>query len=76
MPVPQRTHPKDVGLDLTAMAVESHSERLFFIDTGVSVEPPEGFTWRWLLVPVCPRRISFWPIQLVSLILTTEVEFG
>ena len=43
MPVPQRAHPKDVGLDLTAMAVESHSERLFFIDTGVSVEPPEGF---------------------------------
>ena len=29
MPVPQRAHPKDVGLDLTAMAVESHNERLF-----------------------------------------------
>ena len=43
MPVPQRVHPKDVGLDLTAMAVESQNERLFFIDTGVSVEPPEGF---------------------------------
>ena len=43
MPVPQRAHPKDVGLDLTAMAVESHNERLFFIDTGVSVEPPEGY---------------------------------
>ena len=36
----------------------------------------KDITWRWLLVPVCPRRISFWPIQLVSLILTTEVEFG
>ena len=43
MPVPQRAHPKDVGLDLTAMAVEPQNERLFFIDTGVSVEPPAGY---------------------------------
>ena len=43
MPVPQRAHPKDVGLDLTAMAVEPHNERLIFIDTGISVEPPAGY---------------------------------
>ena len=43
MPVPQRAHPKDVGFDLTAMALEPHNERLFFIDTGISVEPPEGY---------------------------------
>jgi dUTP pyrophosphatase len=43
MPVPQRAHPKDIGLDLTVMAVEPYHERLFFIDTGVSVEPQEGY---------------------------------
>ena len=43
MPVPQRANPKDVGLDLTAMAIEPHNERLVFIDTGISVEPPEGY---------------------------------
>ena len=43
MLVPQRAHPKDVGLDLTEMAIEPHNERLFFIDTGVSVKPPEGY---------------------------------
>ena len=43
MSVPQRSHPKDVGLDLTAMALEPHNERLFFVDTGISVEPPEGY---------------------------------
>lgn len=43
MPTPQRAHPSDVGLDLTAMAVEPFSESLFFIDSGISVEPPAGY---------------------------------
>jgi dUTP pyrophosphatase len=42
MPLPSRGHPRDAGLDLTAMAVEAVRPGLFSIDTGVSVQPPEG----------------------------------
>ena len=42
MPLPSRGHPRDAGLDLTAMAVQAVRPGLFSVDTGVSVEPPEG----------------------------------
>ena len=42
MPLPSRGHPRDAGLDLTAMAVQAVRPGLYSIDTGVSVQPPEG----------------------------------
>lgn len=43
MAPPKKAHGTDAGLDLTCMAVEQKGERLFFLDTGVSLEPPEGY---------------------------------
>lgn len=43
MPLPSRGHADDAGLDLTAMAVAAVRPGLFSIDTGVSVQPPEGY---------------------------------
>lgn len=43
MPTPQKAHSTDSGVDLTCMAVEQKRERLFMLDLGVSVEPPEGY---------------------------------
>jgi dUTP pyrophosphatase len=50
MTAPTRAHASDVGLDLTALRVEAKTERRFVFDTGVSVQPPEGF-----YVEVVPR---------------------
>ena len=43
MPVPERGHTSDAGLDLTAMAVEQKRPGLFFFDTGISVQMSSGF---------------------------------
>jgi dUTP pyrophosphatase len=43
MPLPERGHPRDAGLDLTAMAVEVVRAGVYSVDTGISVQPPEGF---------------------------------
>jgi len=43
MPLPGRAHAADAGLDLTAMAVERIRHGLYSFDTGISVQPPEGF---------------------------------
>jgi len=43
MALPQRAHPNDAGLDLTAMAVEAVRPGVYRVDTGVSVQPPDGY---------------------------------
>lgn len=43
MPLPDRAHASDAGLDLTAMAVEPLRPRVFAFDTGVSVQPEAGY---------------------------------
>jgi dUTP pyrophosphatase len=43
MPLPQRAHPRDAGLDLTAMAVEAVRRGVYRVDTGISVQPPDGY---------------------------------
>jgi len=43
MPLPSRGHPRDAGLDLTAMKVELVRPGVFSVDTGVSVQPPDGY---------------------------------
>ncbi|MCP4754207.1 MAG: dUTP pyrophosphatase [Proteobacteria bacterium] len=43
MSLPKRAHATDAGLDLTLMKVVEKRENLFFFDTGVSVEVPEGY---------------------------------
>ncbi len=43
MAVPKKAHNTDAGVDLTCMAVEQKGERVFFLDTGVSLEPPAGY---------------------------------
>ena len=41
--MPHKAHASDAGLDLTLMAVAQKREGIFFFDTGVSIEPPEGY---------------------------------
>lgn len=43
MPVPQKAHVSDSGLDLTLIKVIEKRDGIFFFDTGVSVEPPQGY---------------------------------
>lgn len=43
MPLPKKAHFTDSGLDLTLMDVIEKRENLFFFDTGISIEPPEGY---------------------------------
>ena len=43
MPVPQKAHASDSGLDLTLIKVIEKRDGIFFFDTGVSVEPPQGY---------------------------------
>ena len=43
MPVPARAHPTDTGIDLTLMKAEKKRDNIFFFDTGVSIESPEGY---------------------------------
>lgn len=43
MQLPERAHHTDSGLDLTLMKVIEKRPRLFFFDTGVSVEAPDGY---------------------------------
>lgn len=43
MTLPKRAHETDSGLDLTLMRVIEKRNNVFFFDTGVSVEPPEGY---------------------------------
>ncbi len=43
MPLPERAHPGDAGLDLTAMAVEMLRPGVFSFDSGVSVELEAGY---------------------------------
>lgn len=43
MPLPARAHASDAGLDLTAMAVEAARPGVWRVDTGISVQPPEGY---------------------------------
>ncbi len=43
MPAPVKAHPDDSGLDLTLIKVIEKRDNIFFFDTGVSVEPPEGY---------------------------------
>jgi len=43
MPLPSRANSEDAGWDLTAMSVEALRPRVFRFDTGISVQPPEGY---------------------------------
>lgn len=43
MQLPERAHETDSGLDLTLMKVIEKRENIFFFDTGVSVEAPDGY---------------------------------
>lgn len=43
MPLPAKAHSSDSGLDLTLIKVIEKRDNIFFFDTGVSVEPPDGY---------------------------------
>lgn len=43
MQLPERAHDSDSGLDLTLMKVIEKRENIYFFDTGVSIEAPDGF---------------------------------
>ncbi len=43
MSLPRRAHESDSGLDLTLMKVIEKRDNIYFFDTGISVEPPQGF---------------------------------
>lgn len=43
MPVPQKAHASDSGLDLTLIQVIEKRDNIFFFDTGISIEPPAGY---------------------------------
>jgi len=43
MKLPERAHESDSGLDLTLMKVIEKRENVFFFDTGVSIEAPDGY---------------------------------
>jgi len=40
---PEKAHLCDSGLDLTLMKVIEKRKGIFFFDTGISIEPPEGY---------------------------------
>lgn len=43
MTLPKKAHFTDSGLDLTLIDVIEKRENVFFFDTGISIEPPEGY---------------------------------
>jgi len=43
MPLPQRGHETDAGLDLTAFEFEEKKENVFFFNTGISIHISEGY---------------------------------
>ncbi|MCP4296904.1 MAG: dUTP pyrophosphatase [Proteobacteria bacterium] len=43
MQPPVRAHHSDSGMDLTLMKVVEKRDNVFLFDTGVSIEPPEGY---------------------------------
>jgi len=43
MEPPVRAHTTDSGLDLTLIRVEKKRDSIFFFNTGVSIQPPEGY---------------------------------
>lgn len=48
--MPARAHASDVGIDLTAYAMIPKRDRVFFFDTGISVQMDEGW-----YVEIMPR---------------------
>ncbi len=50
MSAPQRAHASDAGIDVMALALEQKRDRIFFFDTGISIEISEGY-----YVEVIPR---------------------
>lgn len=40
---PKKAHSTDSGLDLTLIDVTVKRENIFFFNTGISIEPPEGY---------------------------------
>lgn len=46
VPIPSYAKPGDVGLDLTAIAVEKKYERCILFNTGIAVQPPEGYHFK------------------------------
>jgi len=43
MESPKKAHASDTGLDLTCMEVIEKRDRVYFFDTGISIEPPNGY---------------------------------
>lgn len=43
MPIPEKAHVNDSGLDLTLIKVVEKRDNIFFFDTGISIEPPAGY---------------------------------
>ena len=43
MPRPEKAHSTDSGVDVVCMDVIEKRDGLYFLDTGISVEPPEGY---------------------------------
>ncbi len=43
MPVPERGHATDVGIDLTVMSIDQKSSSIFFFDTGISIQLSKGY---------------------------------
>lgn len=50
MSIPGRGHETDVGIDLTAMAVEQKRPNIFFFDSGISIHVSNGY-----YVEILPR---------------------
>tara|TARA_Y100000389_G_C17457350_1_gene519075 strand:+ start:1901 stop:2335 length:435 start_codon:yes stop_codon:yes gene_type:complete len=46
VPIPCYAKPGDVGLDLTAVAIEKKYERCVLFNTGIAVQPPEGYHFK------------------------------
>lgn len=43
MEAPVKAHHNDSGLDLSLIRVIEKRDNIFFFDTGISIEPPEGY---------------------------------
>ena len=43
MPVPQKAHKTDTGIDLTVMSIDQKTPNIFLFDTGISIELSKGF---------------------------------
>lgn len=41
--MPEKSNPYDSGWDLVALEVIPKNENVFFIDTGIQIEPPLGY---------------------------------